>query len=87
MSTSEHAWIETIDPREATGATAEAYAPFFDPKSGYMDNILKVHGLRPEGLKAHWAVYSTAMEGTDTLPRVDREIVAVVVSGINGCHY
>lgn len=83
----EDAWIRTIPPREATGDVAAAYEPFFDPESGYMDNIIKVHGLHPAGLQAHWKLYAAVMEGTDSLPRVEREMVAIVVSGINACHY
>jgi alkylhydroperoxidase family enzyme len=52
-----------------------------------VDNVLKIHSLHPEGLHAHFAVYGAAMKGTATLPKADREMIAVVVSRINDCHY
>ena len=31
--------------------------------------------------------YAAVMRGTATLPKVDRELIALVVSDLNGCHY
>jgi alkylhydroperoxidase family enzyme len=81
------AWIESIDEGDATGVLADLYRALCDPVEGRLDNILKVHSLNPEGLKAHWAVYRAAMAGTRGLRKVEREMVAVVVSKLNGCHY
>lgn len=81
------AWIRTIEPLEATGDVAKAYANFFDPKTGAMDNVMKVHGLLPASLQAHYDLYRCAMASTPSLHRAEREMVAVAVSGINGCHY
>ena len=65
----------------------ELYAPFPGEPRGQLDNILQIHSLDPASLRAHLALYTNAMTGTDTLPRVEREMIAVLVSGINGCHY
>lgn len=81
------AWIETIDEGDARGELAELYARGRDPHTGGVDNILKVHALSPDGLAAHLAVYRAAMRGTRGLPKVEREMIAVVVSGLNGCRY
>lgn len=85
------AWIHVVPELEAQGDLLafydELYAPYPDEPRGQLDNILQIHSLLPKGLRAHWALYQSAMTGTDTLPRVDREMIAVVVSGINGCHY
>ena len=85
------AWIHVIPELEATGALAELYdelyAPFPDAERGQLDNILQIHSLDPAGLRAHRALYLSAMTGTETFPKVEREMVAVVVSAINGCHY
>lgn len=81
------AWIRTISEEEAEGELAEIYARFVDPAHGGVDNILKVHSLGVEGLRAHLAVYQSAMRGSAGLRKVDRELVAVVVSQLNGCHY
>jgi alkylhydroperoxidase family enzyme len=81
------AWIETVDEAAAEGRLAELYARVADPESGRVDHVLKVHSLHPEGLAAHFAVYRAAMRPTRTLSQVDRELIAVVVSARNGCHY
>ncbi len=81
------AWIEVIPEGDAEDELALLYEQLADPPGGPVDNILKVHSLNPSGLRAHLGVYRTAMTGTGTLPRVEREMIAVVVSGINGCHY
>jgi len=81
------AWIHTIPEGEAEGELAELYARWADPEHGGVDSILKLHSLDVEGLRAHLAVYRSAMRSSAGLPKVDRELVAVVVSQLNGCHY
>jgi alkylhydroperoxidase family enzyme len=81
------AWIETTDEDAARGVLADLYANVRDPASGAVDNILKVHSLHPEGLKGHFGVYRAAMQGTRGLSKAEREMIALVVSKTNGCHY
>jgi alkylhydroperoxidase family enzyme len=81
------AWIEVIDEQDAGARLAELYAPMVDPAYGRVDNVLRIHSLHPEGMRAHWELYREVMAGTPTLPKVDREMVALVVSVINSCHY
>lgn len=81
------AWIRMIDEADAEGRLADLYARMVDPDSGRVDNILKIHSLHPAGLDAHFALYRAVMQGTAALPKVDRELIAVVVSSINDCRY
>ena len=81
------AWIEMILEDEAGGDLAELYSRVVEPGTSVVDNVLKVHSLHPAGLAAHFALYRAAMSGTAGLKRVDRELIAVVVSDLNGCHY
>jgi alkylhydroperoxidase family enzyme len=81
------AWIRTIEESEAKGRLAELYARMLDPEQGRVDNILKVHSLHEPGLEAHFVLYRAVMRETRTLPKADREMIALVVSRINGCHY
>lgn len=81
------AWIRTIPEDEADGELRRLYEACVDPESGAVDNILKIHSLDPEGLAAHLALYRSAMRGTKTLRKVERELIAFVVSKLNGCHY
>ena len=48
---------------------------------------MSIHSLNPRGLAAHDAVYRSAMAGTRSLRKVERELVALVVSVENDCHY
>lgn len=86
-SQNEAAWIRTIDEADADPKLAALYAQCVDPGSDKVDHVLKVHSLHPTGLQAHLAIYRASMASTQRLRKVDREMVAVVVSKANGCHY
>lgn len=81
------AWIRTVALAEATGELERLYRSALDPHSGTLDNVLSVHGLHPAGLAAHLALYRSAMRPTSELGAAEREMIAVVVSKANGCHY
>ena len=51
------------------------------------DNILRIHGVHPRTMGQHYALYRELMYGRGPLSRIQREMVAVVVSAINSCHY
>ena len=80
-------WIDEIDvsnwPSELDGIRSQVV----DPETGQVDNILNVHALDPGSLRAHLDLYIQAMRGSATLPKVDREMIALVVSNLNSCHY
>ena len=80
------AWIREILPEDASGDLKEAYAKVAEP-DGSVDHILRIHGLHPKLLLDHFELYITAMKRRSPLSRTQRELVAVVVSAINGCHY
>ncbi|MBT4661071.1 MAG: peroxidase [Candidatus Marinimicrobia bacterium] len=80
------AWIDTINERDANGSLKDQYAKLKDSRSG-VDNILKIHSLNPESLDAHVRLYKTIMYGKSPIRRVNREMIAVLVSSINQCHY
>ena len=87
MGEQQPAWIESIDEDNAAGELAELYRQCVDPDTGKVDHVLRVHSLHPAGLAAHLAVYRASMQGTKGLRKVDREMVAVIVSKANGCDY
>ena len=80
------AWIEMIPEDEAGGELGELYARYTE-RWGGVDNILKIHSLHPATLKAHALLYRTVMYGKSPIRRPDREMIAVVVSAVNGCRY
>jgi alkylhydroperoxidase family enzyme len=81
------AWIEVIDETNAGGELAELYGDMIDSQFGRVDHILTIHSLHPGGLRAHHELYRAVMSGTRTLRKVEREMIAVVVSAANDCHY
>jgi len=80
------AWIEMIPEESAEGALKEAYDQLIEPWGG-VDNIMKIHSLNVRSLWAHFELYKTMMYGRSGLRRAQREMIAVVVSAINKCHY
>lgn len=81
------AWIPTIDPEDADEALRRLYDAARDPASGELDNILRVHSLHPRGLEAHLGLYRAVMAPTRSLRKAEREMIALVVSVVNQCHY
>lgn len=79
--------IDVIPDDAWDGALSELYPRVVDPVFGRVDNILAVHSLNPRGMAAHQGLYESAMAGTETLRKVEREIIALVVSIENDCHY
>ena len=80
-------WIEIIDDGDWAGELAALRERVADPQTGRVDHIMAVHSLNPRSLAAHDAVYRSAMRGTASLRKVDRELIAFVVSEINECRY
>ena len=74
------AWIDT------TGEES-LFEQVCDPRTGEVDHIMRIHARHPAGLAAHHGLYRAVMRGTASLRTVDRELIALVVSGLNGCHY
>ena len=58
-----------------------------DPTFRRVDWIMRIHALDSGSMNAHYVLYRQAMKGTATLRKVEREMVALVVSKANGCHY
>ena len=81
------AWIETVPEEDAEGKLAEAYLVCGDSKSGNVDHIMKVHSLNPQSMLDHNNLYRTLMYGRSPLKRSQREMIGVVVSALNNCHY
>jgi len=81
------AWINVIPEDKAAGLLKELYDQEWGQEEQGVDNILAVHSLNPPTLRAHADLYHTVMHGKSPLSRTEREMVAVVVSAINHCHY
>ncbi|MEO8439563.1 MAG: peroxidase-related enzyme [Spartobacteria bacterium] len=80
-------WIRTIEPGEAHGALGEIYERIAGP-DGAVDNVLKIHSLRPHTLEAHMALYKSVLHHRgNSLPQWLLETIGIYVSLLNGCAY
>ena len=81
------AWIETLREDEWEGELRALYDHVADRTRGRVDNIIQIHSLNPRALDAHRILYASAMSGTASLRKVERELIALVVSMANECTY
>jgi uncharacterized peroxidase-related enzyme len=81
------AFIEVISPQQAAGRLKKIYQRVKAP-DGQVDNVLKVHGLRPHTLEGHMAIYKAVLHhSSNCLPEWYLEAIGVLVSRLNGCSY
>jgi len=65
----------------------KAYFGVCREKLGLVPNVLKAYSLRPAKLRAFIALYNELMLGDSGLTKLEREMIAVVVSSANHCYY
>jgi alkylhydroperoxidase family enzyme len=80
------AWIDMVSVTDAAGELAGYYKKWHRPDGG-VDNILRIHSLNPRSMAGHYEYYAHIMRGPSPLTRPQREMIAVVVSAANQCHY
>ena len=80
------AWIPIIQEDKAETELKDWYDKLREPWGG-VDNIMKIHSLNVNTLKGHYELYLSAMKVTKYLSYKQREMIAVVVSNVNQCHY
>jgi hypothetical protein len=81
------AWIEAPHEDEWPPEMASLKDEVIDPVHDRVDWIMRIHALDSGSVSAHHNLYRQAMKGTKTLRKVDREMIAVVVSRVNDCYY
>ena len=79
-------WIRTISEDEAEGALARAYQSAIQ-RAGRVYQIIKTMSLAPRIQKASLGLYREVMFDAKGLSRIDAELLAVVTSRANHCHY
>jgi uncharacterized peroxidase-related enzyme len=80
------AWLR-VPPEEDATSGVKALNDKAIEKLGFVPNVLRVYALRPQHLELWNAFYDDLMRGESTLTRPQREMIAVVVSTVNRCHY
>ncbi len=79
-------WIKQISIEEATGLLKTQFDAALT-RAGRVWHIVHIMSLNPRMLRDSISFYVTAMMGESPLSRVQREMLAVVVSFENHCHY
>ena len=92
-------YLRLVDPDEAVGDLAREYeADVYERQgrqpeaararsNGKVANIVRSMSLRPGVLRVSMALYREIMFGPSELSRIERELLAVVTSAANDCHY
>jgi alkylhydroperoxidase family enzyme len=78
--------LRLTDVPEADGVLKDEYDAAV-ARAGKVYNIVKAMSLRPAVLRASMRLYREIMFGASGLTRQERELLAVVVSRENDCHY
>jgi len=80
------AWLAVPSDDEVPGEVKELWAKPLE-RLGFVPNVLRIFALRPRHLTAWWRYYDDLMRGDSGLTKAQREMIAVVVSVQNRCHY
>ena len=81
------AWIDMVEDGDASDELREALAMAQTPH-GTVDNVMRVHSLRPATLRGHVVLYRAVLhDDANTLPMWLQECVASWVSILNDCDY
>lgn len=74
------------DPSTLDEDLRQVWAKCVD-KLGYVPNVFSTYSLRPQRLRNFMTIYNEIMLSPSGLSKLDREMVAVVVSSANRCYY
>jgi alkylhydroperoxidase family enzyme len=79
-------FIRLIEPDDAAGAVAREYDDAVR-RAGKVFNIVKAMSPNAAVMRRSMQLYAEIMHGPSELTRIERELLAVVVSRANDCHY
>ena len=79
-------WIKTVPDDQAEGLLTEIYDQS-TAKFGNVINLVKIQSLSPETMSIGKQLYAHLMTKPGGLSRLQRVLIATVVSKINGCYY
>jgi len=81
------AWIRMIEDQDADPELLEVLKLARTPH-GTVDNVMRVHSLRPNTMKGHVILYRAALhDDANTLPMWLQEVIGSYVSLLNDCDY
>jgi len=79
-------WIRQVPLEDATGLLRRQLDAAV-ARAGRVWHIVHIMSVNPEALRDSIRLYTTVMKGTSPLSRVQRELLATVVSAELECHY
>ena len=80
-------WIKVISYQAATGKLKRLYDRVKGPNNN-IDNVLKIHSLRPHTLNGHMVLYKSVLHHNgNTFPKWYLETLGTFVSHLNKCKY
>jgi alkylhydroperoxidase family enzyme len=80
------AWIKQIPINQATGLLKTLFTEA-TKRAGRVWKIVHVMSINPPVLRDSMRLYTSVMKGSSPLSRVQRELLATVVSAELECHY
>ena len=81
------AWIDMIEDADADDHLLDTLKLARTPH-GTVDNVMRVHSLRPNTMRGHVALYRAALhDDANTLPTWLQETISSYVSLLNKCDY
>lgn len=80
-------WIRMLKYEESTGYLRQLYDRVKGP-AGSIDNVMKIHSLRPHTMEGHSALYKSVLHHTgNTTPVWFLECLGIYTSLANNCDY
>lgn len=81
------AWIKMLQDDEADDELLDVLSLARTPH-GTVDNVMRVHSLRPATMRGHIVLYRAALhDDANTLPEWLQETISTYVSVLNKCEY
>jgi len=78
--------VHVVPYDEATGVTRQEYDAAV-ARAGRIWNIVSIQSQLPDVMRDSMRIYRSIMYGKSPLTRAQREMMAVVTSQANDCHY
>jgi uncharacterized peroxidase-related enzyme len=76
-----------VPPRSALAPDLQKYFAVCDEKIGFLPNVLAAYTFDEKKLRAFIGMYNDLMLDDSPLGKLEREMIAVVVSSANRCYY
>lgn len=87
MSQPEHIHALDVTDRKNLDERRQKYLEILEEKLGFVPNVIRAYSFDNEKLKNFADFYNNLMLGESGLSKLEREMIAVVVSSTNRCYY